>query len=392
MATQSVKKKEGGLFNFQDFKKKNMTVVSTTANKPQPWIKFPEAYQKQTGLPGIPCCKLSIVRGWSDTGKSTIRNLAIAAAMEENAIPVIFSTDGDFSFEYAKACGMKIEPVYGDRTVVDPITGEETILHNQIIDWEGDYLLFTPTSINEYCGDVNHAQGKHEAKKRGQAVIEDVAYIINDLLDQQAAGNLPRNLFFVWDSVGSLSCYKGWASKGNNAQWNAFALNNSFETIVGRINATIELGQPYENTMLWIAKIWNDTNASPTPGIPSIKEKGGNAMKYFNRLTIHMGKKLSAGVKKLKATCKGVEYQYGTLTAIEIAKNHLDAPFNMTQSGTLVCVGNGIICEEDVDAYKKAHMSEMVAQLQKKLAEAGRADEKIDESAIVFSDEESEND
>ncbi len=36
--------------------------------------------------------------------------------------------------------------------------------------------------------------------------IEDVAAFILDLLDEQKKGNLPYDLMFLWDSIGSVPC------------------------------------------------------------------------------------------------------------------------------------------------------------------------------------------
>ena len=60
-----------------------------------------------------------MVRGWSDTGKSTLKNLAIAGAMRQGILPIIFETEGNFDFQYAKDCGMDIEPVYEDVEYTD---------------------------------------------------------------------------------------------------------------------------------------------------------------------------------------------------------------------------------------------------------------------------------
>ena len=51
---------------------------------------MPSAFQEAVKLPGIPMGRTTMVRGWSDTGKSTLKNLAIAAAMRQGVLPVIF--------------------------------------------------------------------------------------------------------------------------------------------------------------------------------------------------------------------------------------------------------------------------------------------------------------
>ena len=76
-------------------------------------------------------------------------------------------------------------------------------------------------------------------------------------------------------------------------------------------------------------------------------------MFYAARLGLHCGGVSKAATKKLKAVLKGQEYQYGTLTKLSVVKNQLPTPFNIVYSGTMCCVHNGIIAEEDLDKYKK---------------------------------------
>ena len=46
--------------------------------------------------------------------------------------------------------------------------------------------------------------------------IEDVAAFILDLLDEQKKGNLPYDLLFLWDSIGSIPCELSIRSNKNN--------------------------------------------------------------------------------------------------------------------------------------------------------------------------------
>jgi RecA/RadA recombinase len=120
---QPLKKKEVKSFNVKDFKKDFLgEKVSKTADKELEWLIMPSAFQEAVKLPGIPMGRTTMVRGWSDTGKSTLKNLAIAAAMRQGVLPVIFETEGNFDFQYAKDCGMDIEPIYGE--IEDEETGE----------------------------------------------------------------------------------------------------------------------------------------------------------------------------------------------------------------------------------------------------------------------------
>lgn len=376
MAKQPLKKKEVKSFSVKDFKSNFLGKNVKTADKELEWLIMPEAFQEATKLPGIPMGRATMVRGWSDTGKSTLKNLAIAAAMRQGILPVIFETEGNFDFQYAKDCGMAIEPVYGE--LYDDETGE-VILDEKtgksktgIVDWEGDYLLFTPTKICEFCGKMDYSTGKEGSKQRKVAVIEDIGYIINTLLDQQDNGELPMPILFIWDSVGSVQSWKSYTSKVGNNMFDAGAINTVFKPIFPRISASKEVGSPYTNTLFVVNKIWKD-NANSVGGAVAIANSGGEAFQYGIRLQIHVGGVAKAGTKKLKATLKGEEFQYGTVTKIQVCKNQLPTPYNVTYFGTMCCVHNGIVSEDNIDKYKKENIPVIIERL-KQIADVSDVD------------------
>ena len=349
---QPLKKKEVKKFDIKDFKKK--IVSAPVADKPMEWILMPKAFQDSLHLPGIPVGYMSGVRGWSDTGKSTIKNCLIAAAQKQGILPIIFETEGNFDFKYAIDCGMEAEPVMG----VDDETGEEIVA-----DYEGNFILFNNAAICDYCGDMDYSTGTKKSTKRSVAVIEDIAYIMNDLLDKQDAGELPVPLLFVWDSVGSIGSWKSYQSKAGNNMFDAGALSVAFNNIINaRIPGSRSQNSPYTNTFFVVNKIWLDSMNS-VGGAASIENKGGKSFFYAMRLLLHVGGVAKAGTKKLKATFKGNEYQYGVVSKISIAKNQLPTPFNVTYAGTICCVHNGLCGEKELDAYKKEYIPEIMARM-----------------------------
>ena len=50
----------------------------SSADKPMEFITMPEAFQNALKLPGFPMGYMSIITGWSNTGKSTLKNCLIA--------------------------------------------------------------------------------------------------------------------------------------------------------------------------------------------------------------------------------------------------------------------------------------------------------------------------
>lgn len=374
MGKQPLKKKEIKSFDLKAFKSK--ITSSPVADKPMEWIIMPKAFQDALHIPGIPAGYMSGVRGWSDTGKSTIKNCLIAAAQKQGILPIIFETEGNFDFKYAIDCGMDATPVYG----TDEETGEEVIT-----DYEGSFILFNNAAICEYCGDMDYSTGTKKTTKRTVAVIEDIAYIINDLIDQQERGDLPMPLLFVWDSVGSIGSWKSYTSKAGNNMFDAGALSVAFNNIINaRIPGSRSQSSEYTNTFFVVNKIWLDSMNS-VGGAASIENKGGKSFFYAMRLLIHVGGVAKAGTKRLKATYKGEDYQYGVVSKIAIAKNQLPTPFNVTYSGTICCVHNGLCGEDELNDYKKEQIPEIMERMAAALGKESLA--KADANDVKFEEE-----
>ena len=277
---------------------------------------------------------------------------------------------------------MAIEPIYEDVEHVDEETGEVTV-KNEITDWKGDYILFTNTKMCEFCGDMDYSTGTRKKDKRRVAVIEDIAFIINSLIDKQDNGEIPMPILFVWDSVGSIQSFKSYASKVGNNQFDANAISVAFKPIFGRISASKEVGSPYTNTLLFINKIWQDSMNS-MGGAVSVENSGGKAIFFATRLGIHCGGTAKPAVKKLKATLKGQEYQYGTLSKLSVFKTQLPVPFNIVYNGTICCVHNGILSEDELDEYKKKELPRIFEKI-KEMSDGKLNDASVDE--IEFTEE-----
>lgn len=372
---QPLKKKEVKKFDINDFKK-NLK-LPTTADKPMEWFVMPKGFSDALSLPGIPKGYFTGCCGWNSTGKSTLKNCLIASAQKQGVLPILFETESNFDFQYAINCGMEATPIMG----VDEETGEE-----KVIDYEGNFILFNNEAICEYCGDMDYSTMTRKSTKRKVAVVEDIAYIINDLLDKQESGELPVELLFVWDSVGSVSSWKSVSSKAGNNMFDANSISVAFNTIVNtRIPSSRSQNYPYTNSFFIVNKIWDSSMA--TMGKPSVKLKGGVSFEYALRLLIFCGKIVTSGVKKLQATLKGEKYVFGTEAPISIKKNHLPTPYNVTYEGNIICTSHGIIAESEIDGYKKKVLPDILAQLKTNDSSGKLKNATIDE--IEFSEEES---
>jgi hypothetical protein len=349
---QPLKKKEVKGFNIKDFK--TSLNLPTSAEKPMEWFVMPKGFQDATGLPGIPKGWFTGCYGWNSTGKSTIKNCLIASAQKQGVLPIIFETESNMDMQYLISCGAEITPIMG----VDEETGEE-----KVIDYEGNFILFNNETMCEYCGDMDYSTMTRKSTKRKVAVVEDIAFIINDFLDKQERGELPVELLFVWDSVGSIGSWKSYQSKVGNNMFDANSISVAFQSIVNtRIPSSRSQNSEFTNSFFIVNKIWDSSMA--TMGKPSVKLKGGVSFEYALRALWACGKIVTSGVKKLEAVVKGEKYEYGTVAPISMKKNHLPSPYNITREGLLYCVGSGIIAEDEIDAYKKKILPEIIKELQ----------------------------
>ena len=382
MAKQAIKKgamtKRAGLSAFKEkvgLNASNGTVNTTisNANKTQTWIIMPKAYQEATKLPGIPENTVVSVIGHSNVGKSTLINHAIASAQKQGLIPVIIDTENSFSFQYAQNMGFKAEPIYGEVEVedIDSETGEITThMENQIVHWDGDFIYYNNKLLCERFGDIDYSKGTRTKSKRKIAVVEDVASAINELLDAQAEGEIEQGFLFVWDSVGSIGSYKEYNSgvgtgKIGNPMWTAAAISAAFNLIVNdRIPSSKKVSSKYNNTFLYVNKVWMDAMTNPV-GPAIMQTKGGKSMKYATRLEILLGGQLTSGTKRLTASSKGLNYSYGIETKIKVLKNHLDAPHNVCYESNMIASDMGFIAPDDLDAYKKEHIGSILKELNK---------------------------
>lgn len=391
---QAIKKKEVNKTSAADIKSlMGMTVQNSkdlsksAADKPLDFIPMPKAFENALKLPGFPMGYMSIITGWSNTGKSTLKNCLIASCINNGIMPVIYETENNFDWQYAMDCGVKATPVYDMVEVekVNPETGEVTIeVEEQIVDYTGDFIYLDTTLLADLYGNNDYASGKQTKTKRKVAVIEDIAYSINSLLDMQDEGKITRPLCFIWDSVGSVPSYKSFTSKSGNNMFDAGALSVAFNTILNsRIPSSRRISEPYTNTFVCVNKIWNDSMNS-MGGVPSIELKGGKSFYYSSRLIIHLGGVAKAATKKLTATAKGQTYSYGTTSKIKVTKNQLPTPWNITYEGEISCVHCGLWCPEEIDDYKKGYMKDLLAQIEK--SSKGTVSG-IKESDIIFTEE-----
>jgi hypothetical protein len=314
-------------FNLNKFKDKK-GLSGNVKFKPQKWVPLSDAYQDVTSVPGIPTGHIVLLRGHSDTGKTTALIEAAVNAQKAGILPVFITTEMKWSWEHVMQMGLQVNEV------VDESTGE-------ITDYNGFFLYTDRETIH---------------------TIEDVAAFILDLLDEQKKGNLPYDLMFLWDSIGSVPCELSVRSNKNNNEWNAGAMSTQFGNNVNqRITLSRKESSPYTNTLVCINKVWTAKAETPMSQ-PKLMNKGGFAMWFDATFVVTFGNVSNAGTSKIKAIKDGKQVEFAKRTKIQIDKNHING---ITTRGNIIMTPHGFIndSEKEIKSYKDAHAKEWSAIL-----------------------------
>ena len=325
--TEAASKEIRSKFDLNAFKDKK-GLKQNVKFKEQEWIPLSKAFQDVTSIPGIPMGHIVLLRGHSDTGKTTGLLEAAVAAQKRGILPVFIITEMKWSWDHARMMGMDVEEI------VDEKTGE-------ILNYEGNFIYVDRETINS---------------------IEDVSAFILDLIDEQKKGNLPYDLLFLWDSIGSVPCEMSIKSNKNNNEWNAGAMSTQFGNNVNqRITLSRKESSPHTNTLVCINKVWTLKPESPM-GQPKLMNKGGYAMWFDSTFVVTFGNIMSAGTSKIKAIKDGKQVEFAKRVNIQIDKNHING---VTTRGKIVMTPHGFINDNDRELkdYKAQRAEEWKAIL-----------------------------
>ena len=314
--SEAVSKEIKSKFDLSSFKEKK-GLKQNVKFKDQEWIPLSSAFQDVTSIPGIPTGHIVLLRGHSDTGKTTALLEAAVSAQRRSILPVFIITEMKWNWEHAKQMGLQVDEV------VDKETGE-------ITNFEGEFIYVDRETIHS---------------------IEDVAKFILDLMDEQKRGNLPYDLLFLWDSIGSVPCEMSIKSNKNNNEWNAGAMSTQFGNSVNqRITLSRKESSEYTNTLVCINKVWTAKAESPM-GKPKLMNKGGFAMWFDSTFVVTFGNISNAGTSKIKAIKDGKQVEFAKRVNLQIDKNHING---VTTRGKIVMTPHGFINDDDKElkAYK----------------------------------------
>ena len=320
--TEAASKELRSKFDLGAFKDKK-GLRQNVKFKDQEWIPLSSAFQDVTSIPGIPMGHIVLLRGHSDTGKTTALLEAAVSAQKRNILPVFIITEMKWSWDHAKMMGMDV------KEVVDKTTGE-------ITNYEGNFIYVDRETINS---------------------IEDVAGFILDLMDEQKKGNLPYDLCFFWDSIGSIPCEMSIKSNKNNNEWNAGAMSTQFSNNVNqKVVMSRKESSPYTNTLVCVNKVWAAKAEMPM-GKPKMMNKGGFAMWYDATFVVTFGNIANAGTNKIKAVKDGKQVEFAKRTNLQIDKNHING---ITTRGRIIMTPHGFI--EDNEKALKGYKSDQVEE------------------------------
>lgn len=311
-------------FSLDDYKKNSG--LDSVPDKDLRWIEVSSAMQQATGLPGFPVGYVGLVRGFTNTGKSTALCEAIISAQKMGILPIIIDTENNIGKERLSRMGF---------------------------DWNGPHILLNNDNVLE----IGNAHSKGD-NKRKEASIEDLAATINYFLDEQSSGALPVEILFAIDSLGTLDCIRTINAQEknteNNNMWNAGAFEKTFKYLLNNtIPSSRKKNREYTNTIIGVQKIWIDTL-----GQGVVKHKGGETFFYGSRLIYHYGGIAAHGTKKVTAVSKGNQIAYGIETKVYVAKNQIDGLHGgVSKEGDIISTPHGFFLKEGLDEYKKQHLS-----------------------------------
>ncbi len=312
-------------FDIDKYKKLRSVEVEY---KPDSYIPMSLAFQKVTGFPGFPQGYTHEIYGVSDVGKTTSLLELAVGAQKIGVLPVFVITEKKWSWKRAELMGIN-----------------------------KDFCLF----------------------RDDFSFIEEACDFINSILEDQKNGNLPHDVVFLWDSVGSTPSRAEWDAqeehqkavqkaleagddmtelkKGSGGMMNAAkVLRERIARVISqKISSTRNINFPYYSTLF----IVNHGYVSPStmPGIPaSLVAYGGGGLKYACSWVIRQGK-VAGNPKKHSAIKNKVNVTWGLEVPFILEKNHING---ISREGSIIVTPYGYIeaTKEAIAKYVAEHRDE----------------------------------
>lgn len=321
--TKAVDKEIKSKFSLSSFKEKK-GLGGSVKFKQQKWLELSPAIKNTLNIPGIPLGHITLLRGRSDTGKTTLLLEAAIEAQKVGILPVFIITEMKWDFAHAKKMGFEVD------IIDDPEKPGE-------LDYKGFFIYADRSTLH---------------------TIEDISAFIIDLMDEQSNGNLPYDLLFLWDSSGSIPCRQSVEKSNNNPQWNAGAMATQFGNFVNqKFSMSRKVTSPYTNTLVTINKVGIQPAATAF-SMPRMTNKGGDTLFWDATLVITFGNVTNSGTSKLTAQKDGKKVEFAKRTKVAVDKLHLGE--GVSTSGVLIVTPHGFLENKPtlLTEYKKNHSSE----------------------------------
>jgi hypothetical protein len=242
--------------------------------KPDRFLDLGDAFLDATGIPGPAIGHINMFLGHSDTGKTTALVKAAVDAQKKGILPVFIITEQKWNWDHAVLMGFNKED---------------------------DFYLFN--------SDFDY--------------IEQITDFINEVIVAQEKGEIPHDILFLWDSVGSVPCKMTFEGKGGK-QHNASVLADKIGMGINqRISGSRRTDKEHTNTLIIVNQPWVELPDNPF-GQPKIKAKGGEAIWLNSTLVFLFGNQKGAGTTKIKITRNKRDVNFASRTKISIMKNHVN--------------------------------------------------------------------
>ena len=317
-----ISKSVKGTFSLDKFKAAKGLGSTNNSFKEQEWIPLSPAWQDMVSLPGIPHGHITLLRGHSDTGKTTALLEVAVNAQRMGILPVFIVTEMKWSWEHAQMMGLQV------------------------------------TVEKDDDGKISGVDGNFIFADRGQLpTVEAVAGFMADLMSEQKKGNLPMDMVFLWDSIGSVPCQMSVEKAKNNNEWNAGAMSTQFGNFINQeVLLSRKESYPYTNSLVAVNKIWVEKPIGPMSP-PIMKNKGGNTMFFDSTLIVTFGNISNPGTLKINAVKDGKKVEWAKKVKVAIEKNHING---ITTTGKILATPHGFISEKksDIEKYKRQHQEE----------------------------------
>jgi RecA/RadA recombinase len=349
MPKKPLKKKQS---DFSSIRKK---FSSSDKYKEQKYFDLGEAFHKACGIPGPAIGQINMLLGHSDTGKTTALIKTAVDAQKKGILPVFIITEQKFSFEHAKQMGLETNYI----EEVDEDTGEINAF------WDG-FLLY----------------------RLGFDYIEQAFEYMTEILDAQKKGEIPHDIVFLWDSIGTIPCEMSFNGKGGN-QHTARVISEKWGMgMAQRITSSRKVTSEYTNTAVFVNQPWVEIPEGFGQK-PRIQPKGGQSIYLSCGLVFLFGNQKSAGVSKLQATNKGRKVNFAIRTKVGIHKNHMNG---LGYADCRILATTHGFIEDDkkhIDAYKdenKQYWSEVFEQVGQDV-DFDIVEEDVIDSPVDYSDD-----